>query len=152
MHLGAPISPGPVPFVATPGAMDCAAILWQAWDPGRSFSIPDCSVAQSRPTLPDPMDGSSRGVLVLHHRQSLLKLMPIESVMPSNHLILCRPLLLLPSIFPSIKVFSNELALCIRWTVDWSFSFTVLENRNQENARHQCARSSVRSRGRWAHE
>ena len=56
---------------------------------------------------------------------SLLKLMSIGSVMPSNHLILCRPLLLLPSIFPSIRVFSNESALCIRWPKDWSFSFSV---------------------------
>ena len=52
----------------------------------------------------------------------LLKLMSIESVMPSNHLILCHPLLLLPSIFPSSKIFSNELALCIRWPKNWSFS------------------------------
>ena len=51
--------------------------------------------------------------------------MPIESVMPSNHLILCHPLLLLPLIFPSIRVFSNELALCIRWPKYWSFSFSV---------------------------
>ena len=51
--------------------------------------------------------------------------MSIESVMPSNHLILCRPLLLLPSIFPSIKVFSNESALCIRWPKHWSFSFNI---------------------------
>ena len=57
--------------------------------------------------------------------QSLLKLMSIESVMPSNHLILCRPLLLLPSIFPSIRVFSNELALHIRWPKYWSFSFNI---------------------------
>ena len=57
--------------------------------------------------------------------QSLLKLMSIESVMPSNHLILCRPLLLLPSIFPSIRVFSNESILCIRWPKYWSFSFSV---------------------------
>ena len=57
--------------------------------------------------------------------QSLLKLMPIESVMPSNHLILCHPLLLLPSIFPSIRVFSNELALHIRWPKYWSFSFSI---------------------------
>ena len=56
--------------------------------------------------------------------QSLLKLMSIESLMPSNHLILCRPLLLLPSIFPSIRVFSSELALCIRWSKYWSFSFS----------------------------
>ena len=56
---------------------------------------------------------------------SLLKLMSIESVMPSNHLILCHPLLLLPSIFPSIRVFSKELALCIRWPKYWSFSFSI---------------------------
>ena len=56
---------------------------------------------------------------------TLPKLMSIESVMPSNHLILCRPLLLLPSIFPSIKVFSNESALCIRWPKYWSYSFNI---------------------------
>ena len=56
---------------------------------------------------------------------SMLKLMSIESVMPSNHLILCRPLLLLPSIFPSIRVFSNESVLCIRWPKYWSFSFSI---------------------------
>ena len=55
----------------------------------------------------------------------LLKLMSIESVMPSNHLILCHPLFLLPSIFPSITVFSNELALRIRWQKYWSFSFSI---------------------------
>ena len=57
--------------------------------------------------------------------KSLLKLMSIESVMPSNHLILCRPLLLLPSVFPSIKVFSNESALHVRWPKYWSFSFSI---------------------------
>ena len=57
--------------------------------------------------------------------QSLLKLMSMESVMPSNHLILCHPLLLLLSIFPSIRVFSNESALGIRWPKDWSFSFSI---------------------------
>ena len=56
---------------------------------------------------------------------SLLKLMSIASVMPSNHLILCHPLLLLPSIFPSIKVFSNESAVRIRWPKYWSFSFNI---------------------------
>ena len=56
---------------------------------------------------------------------SLLKLMSIESVMPSNHLILCYPLLLPPSIFSSIRIFSNELALCIRWPKYWSFSFSI---------------------------
>ena len=57
--------------------------------------------------------------------QSLLKLMSIESVMPSNHFILCRPLLLLPSIFPSSRVFSNESAIRIRWSKYWSFSFSI---------------------------
>ena len=57
--------------------------------------------------------------------QSLLKLMSIEPVMPSNHLILCDPFLLLPSIFPSSRVFSNESALCIRWPKYWSFSFSI---------------------------
>ena len=57
--------------------------------------------------------------------RSLLRLMSIELVMPPNHLILCRPLLLLPSIFPSISVFSNESALCIRWPKYWSFSFSI---------------------------
>ena len=57
--------------------------------------------------------------------QSLLKLMSIESEMPSNHLILCRPLLLLPSVFPSIRVFPNELALRTRWPEYWSFSFSI---------------------------
>ena len=56
---------------------------------------------------------------------SLLKLMSIESVTPSNHLILCHPLLLLPSIFPSIRVFSNKSALCIRWPKHWSFNFSL---------------------------
>ena len=56
--------------------------------------------------------------------QSLLKLRSLKSVMPSNHLILCHPVLLLPSIFPSIRVFSNELALCIRWPEYWSFSIS----------------------------
>ena len=63
--------------------------------------------------------------LSITNSQSLPKLMSIESVMPSNHLILCRPLLLLPSIFPSIRVFSSESALRIRWPKYWSFSFNI---------------------------
>ena len=63
--------------------------------------------------------------LSITNSPSLLKLLSIESVMPSNHLIICRPLLLLPSIFPSIRVFSNESTLCIRWPKYWSFSFTI---------------------------
>ena len=57
--------------------------------------------------------------------QSLLKLMSIELMMPSNHLILCRPLLLVPSVFPSIRIFSSELALHIKWPKYWSFSFSI---------------------------
>ena len=63
--------------------------------------------------------------LSITNSQSLPKLVSIESVMPSNHLILCHPLLLLPSIFPSIRVFSNESALPIRWPKYWSFSFNI---------------------------
>ena len=63
--------------------------------------------------------------LSITNSRSLLKLMSIESVMPSNHLILCCSLLLLPSIFPSIRVFSNESVLCIRWPKYWSFSFSI---------------------------
>ena len=71
------------------------------------------------------MDCSSPGFLSVTNSQSLLKLTCIESVMPSNHLILCHPLLLLPSIFPSIRVFSNESALHIRWPKYWRFSFNI---------------------------
>ena len=63
--------------------------------------------------------------LSITNSRSLPKFMSIESVMPSNHLVLCCPLLLLPSIFPNIRVFSNESALCIRWPKYWSFSFNI---------------------------
>ena len=69
-----------------------------------------------------PWTAACQASLSITNSQSLLKLMSIELVMPSNHLILCCPLLLLPSIFPSIRVFSNESVLCIRWPKYWSFS------------------------------
>jgi len=69
--------------------------------------------------------GARQASLSITNSQSLLKLMPIELVMPSNHLILCCPLLHLPSIFPSISVFSNESSLHIRWPKYWSFSFSI---------------------------
>ena len=69
-----------------------------------------------------------QGSLSITNSQSPLKLMFIASVMPSNHLYLCHPLLLLPSIFPSISVFSNELILCIRWPKYWNFSFNISPN------------------------
>ena len=71
------------------------------------------------------MNHSMPGLPVHHQLQILTKLMSIESVMPSNHLILCHPLLLLPSIFPSIRVFSNESALRNRWPKYWRFSFNI---------------------------
>ena len=70
-----------------------------------------------------PWTAAHQTSLSITNSQSLLKLMPIESVMPSNHLILCHPLLLLPSIFPSVRVFSNESVVYIRWLKYWSFSF-----------------------------
>ena len=72
-----------------------------------------------------PWTAACQASLSITNSRSLLKLMSIESVMPSNDFILCRPLLLLPSIFPSIRVFSNESALCIRWPKYWSFSFSI---------------------------
>ena len=72
-----------------------------------------------------PWTAARQASLSITNSQSLLKFMSIESVMPSNHLILCHPLLLLPSIFPSIRVFSNELVLRIRWPKYWSFSFSI---------------------------
>ena len=72
-----------------------------------------------------PWTAAHQASLPITNSQNVLKLMSVESVMPSNHLILCRPLLLLPSIFPSIRVFSNESALCTRWPKDWSFSLSI---------------------------
>ena len=84
-----------------------------------------CSVAKRCLTLCDLKDCSTPGFPAFIFSWSLLRLMSVESVMPSNHLILCRPLLLLPSIFPIIRVFSNESALCIRWPKYWNFSFNI---------------------------
>ena len=91
----------------------------------RHFSVRFKTDAQSCLTLCNPMDCSMPGFPVHHNSQSLLKLISIESVMPSNHLSLCCPLLLLPSIFPSIRVLSNESVLCIRWPKYWCFSFSI---------------------------
>ena len=72
-----------------------------------------------------PWTAARQASLSITNSRSLLRLMSIKSVMPSNHLILCRPLLLLPSIFPSIRVFANKSVLCISWPKDWSFSFSI---------------------------
>ena len=72
-----------------------------------------------------PWTAAHQASLSITNSQSLLKLISIESVMPSNHLILCRPLLLSPSTLPSIRAFSNEAVLCIRWPKYWNFSFSI---------------------------
>ena len=92
-------------------------------------SVQFSSVAQSCPTLCDPMNRSTPGLPVHHQLRSSLRLMSIESVMPSSHLILCRPLLLLPPFPPSIRVFSNESTLRMRWPKYWSFSFSIISSK-----------------------
>jgi len=82
-----------------------------------------CSVVSD--SFETPWTAAYQASLSITNCQSLLKLISIESVMPSNHLILCRPLLLPPSIFPSIRVFSNESVLCIRRPKYWTFSFNI---------------------------
>ena len=96
-------------------------IIWQS-----IATVQFSSGAQSCLTVCDPpWTAAHQASLSITNFQSLCKVMSIESVMPSNHLILCHPLLLLPSIFPSIRVFSNESALRIRWPKYWSFSFNI---------------------------
>ena len=90
-----------------------------------SLTIHFSSVAQLCPTLSDPMNRSTPGLSVHRQLRSLFKLMSIKSVMPSSHLILCCPLLLLPPMSPSIRVFSNESTRHIRWPKYWSFSFSI---------------------------
>ena len=84
-----------------------------------------CSVTQSFLTLCGPWTAACQAYLSFNIFQNLLKLMSIDWMMPSNHLILCHPLLFFPSLFPSIRVFSSESALRIRWPKYWSFSFNI---------------------------
>ena len=92
-------------------------------------SIQFSSVAQSCLTLCNTKNCSMPGLPVHHHFRSSLKLMSIESVMPSSHPILCHPLLLLPPIPPSIRVFSNESTLHMRWPKYWSSSFSIIPSK-----------------------
>ena len=87
------------------------------------------SVAQSCPTLCDPMSAACQASLAITNSQSSLKLTSIELVMPSSHLILCHPLLLLSPIPSSIRVFSKESALHMRWPKYWSFSFSIIPSK-----------------------
>ena len=92
-----------------------------------------CSVTKCCLSLCNPMDCSMPNFPVLHHLPELAQTPSIELVLPSNHLILCHPLLLLPSIFPNIRVFSNESLLFIRWPKYWSFSFNISLPMNSRN-------------------
>ena len=101
--------------------------MWKRWIDTKVLLLTTSSAqfsAQSCPTLCNPMNCSTPGLPVYHNSWSLLKLMPIESVMPSSHLILCRPLLL-PPIPPSIRVFSNESTFLMKWPKYGSFSFSI---------------------------
>ena len=90
------------------------------------YSVPSSVQLLSRVQLfAAPWTAALQASLSITNSRSLLKFMSIESVMPFNHLILCCPLLLLPSIFPSIRVFFNKSVLCIRWPKYWSFSFSI---------------------------
>ena len=95
------------------------------WPRGEHSQGQFSSVAQSCLTLCDPMDCSTPGFSILHYLLEFAQSHVIESMMPSNHLILCHHLFLLPSMFPSIRVFCSELALPIRWSKYWSFSFSI---------------------------
>ena len=88
-------------------------------------SVQFSSVSQLFRLFRVPWTAAHQTSLYNTNPQSCLKLMPTESMMPSNHLILCHPLLLPPSIFPSIRIFPNESVLCMRWPKYWSFSFSI---------------------------
>ena len=104
-----------------PGARPTPALEGEVLTTGCCY----CSVAKSCLTLCRPWTAAHQASLSLTISWSLLKVMSIESVKPSNHPICCHTLLLLPSIFPSIRVYSNESALCTRWLKYWSFSFSI---------------------------
>ena len=111
-------------FRVQPQSQHLDGSLWLAGG-GPDVQFVCCSVPESCPTPCDPWTAARQASLSFTVSPSLLKLMSIESMMPSSHLILCHPLLLLPSIFPSIRVFSNESVLRIRWPEYWSFSFSI---------------------------
>jgi len=120
-------------------------------------SVQFSSVTQSCLTLCNPMNRSTPGLPVHHQQASLsitnsrssLRLTSIESVMPSSHLILCRPLLLLPSIPPSIRVFSNELTLRMRWPKYWSFSFSIIPSKEIPGLIYRSILTPVYNRFLW---
>ena len=122
LTLGDPIDHSP-PGSSIPGILQARILEWAAI----SFSNA-CMHAKSLQLCPlcvTPWTAAHQPSLSSTNSQSLLKLISIELVMPSNHLTLCRPLLLPPSIFPSVRIFSNESAFCISWPKYWSFSLSI---------------------------
>ena len=111
-------------FISTSFLLEC---LWKQANVSHASSRPVqfSSVTQSCPTLCNPINHSTPGLPVHHQLPDLPKFMSIELVMPASHLILRRPLLLLPPIPPNIRVFSNESTLCMRWPKYWNFSFSI---------------------------
>ena len=110
-----------------PSADEWIRKLWYIYT--MEYSVQFSSVTQSCPTLCDPMNCSTPGLPVHHQLPGSLRPTSIESVMPSSHLILCRPLLLLPPIPPSNRVFSSESTLRMRWPKYWSFSFSIVPSK-----------------------
>ena len=101
------------------------SVTQQYYKVGATFWICSVQSLSCERLFPTPWTAARQVSLSITNSRSLPKLLSIESVMPSNLLILCHTLLLLPSIFPNIRVFSNESALCIRWPIYWSFSFNI---------------------------
>ena len=100
-------------------------VEWVAISSSRRGSLSSVQSLSHVRLFATPWTTARQASLSITNSRSLLKVISIESVMPSTHLILCYPLPLLPSIFPSLRVFSNESALCIRWPKYWSFSFSI---------------------------
>ena len=112
-------------FGEMPMQIFCSCLNWVIWLCFNSVQLFSCSVLSRVRLFVTPWTAACQASLSITNSRSLPKLMSIELVMPSNHLIHCWPLLLLPSICPSIRVCSNESALHIRWTKYWSFSFNI---------------------------
>ena len=117
------IPPHPQPLATTTLFLDLSLWISLLW------ILHISSVAQSCPTVCNPVNRSTPGLPVHHQLPKFTQTQSIESVMPSSHLILCRPLLLLPSIPPSIRVFSSESTLHMRWPKYWSFSFSIIPSK-----------------------
>ena len=122
------VTPGCCERIVLKQVISCLQKRWQPSNPVLKVQFSSVQFSHSvvsHSLRPHGLTAARQASLSIASSRSLLKLMSIESVMPSNHLILCQPLLLLPSIFPSISVFSNESALRNRWPTYWSFSFNI---------------------------